>query len=86
MRKKAGGPYLPPLPVPEKVAMPDFHGRSLAGSLELMSENHLNCQVIGHGQVVSQEPEPGGPINACKLVLAPGTVPGPPLENPEENE
>jgi len=86
IRRKVGGPYLPPLPVPEKVAMPDFHGRSLAGSLELMSENHLNCQVIGHGQVVSQEPEPGGPINACKLVLAPGTVPDPPLENPEENE
>ncbi len=82
LRKKAGGPFLPPLPVPEKVAMPDFRGRSLAQSLELMGENHLNCQVTGHGQVVSQEPEPGGPLNACKLVLAPVTLPVPPLENP----
>ena len=83
VRKKAGGPYLPPLPVPEKVAMPDFRGRSLADSLELMSENHLNCQVTGHGQVVSQQPEPGGPIHACKLVLAPVLPPVPMLENPE---
>ena len=84
-RRRTGGPYLPPLPVPEKVAMPDFRGRSLAGSLELMSENHLDCQVTGHGQVVSQEPEPGGPIHACRLVLAPVGPSAPPLENPEQD-
>ncbi len=83
-KKRAAGPFLPPLPVPEKVAMPDFLGRSLAGSMELMSENHLDCQVVGHGQVVSQEPEPGGPINACRLVLAPVSPGLVTLENVEQ--
>ncbi len=72
---RSQGPYLPPLPVPEKVAMPDFRGKSLAASLELMGENRLKCQVVGHGTVVAQSPEPGGPLHPCKLILHPGPLP-----------
>jgi cell division protein FtsI (penicillin-binding protein 3) len=85
-RLPAQGPYFPPLPLPRKLAMPDLRGRPLAEVLDIMAENGMNCSIAGHGVVVSQTPEPGGPFAGCRLELAPVSSTLPSLALPiEEN-
>ncbi|MBN2725225.1 MAG: transpeptidase family protein [Deltaproteobacteria bacterium] len=63
-------PYFPPLPAPEKIVMPDFAGKTLGESMDLLSELGVKCRIRGNGVVISQNPPPGGPFNNCQLKLS----------------
>ncbi|MBU1238127.1 PASTA domain-containing protein [Myxococcota bacterium] len=66
-----GKPYIPPLPTPEKVVMPNFMGKTLAATLQILADLKMDCAISGHGRVVTQYPEPGGPLRDCVLEMKP---------------
>lgn len=84
-RTSAKNPYFPPLPLPRKLAMPDLRGRPLAEVLDIMAENSINCSITGHGVVIAQTPEPGGPFAGCHLELTPMSETLPFLKIPMED-
>ncbi|MDA3864295.1 MAG: penicillin-binding transpeptidase domain-containing protein, partial [Deltaproteobacteria bacterium] len=69
--RNSGSPAIPPLPVPEKVVMPDFTNKTLADVLEILANIKMECKIVGHGVVYQQYPEPGGPQKNCILQLKP---------------
>jgi cell division protein FtsI (penicillin-binding protein 3) len=70
-KNRGGNPYIPPLPTPERVVMPNFVGKTLGATLEMLGELKMECSITGHGRVVEQYPEAGGPLTVCGLTMKP---------------